>query len=126
MKSLDTRLLRVEVIDLQDDVYYGNLVLESNGNIVNIDSRPSDALALAVRMHVPILVAANIMENAGIIPEQDLQDEPGTMETKDDAPIEPGEDRLSVFEDFLQNLGEEADDEPPADDEEPDVGAPSS
>ena len=61
MKSLDARLLRVEVIDLQDDVFYGNLVLESNGNIINIDSRPSDALALAVRMHVPILVAVEIV-----------------------------------------------------------------
>ena len=124
MKSLDARLLRVEVIDLQDDVFYGNLVLESNGNIINIDSRPSDALALAVRMHVPILVAVEIMENAGIIPEKDLQDEPGSIEKEELPGEEPGEDRLSIFKDFLLNLDDEEDTS--EDDEKPDVGAPSN
>jgi len=124
MKNLGARLLRVEVIDLQDDVFYGNLVLETNGNIINIDSRPSDALALAVRMHVPILVAVEIMETAGIIPERDLQDEPGSIEKKEGSGEEPGENRLSIFEDFLQHLDEEEDTSD--DDEKPDVGAPSN
>lgn len=124
MKNLDARLLRVEVIDLQDDVFYGNLVLEANGNIINVDTRPSDALALAVRMHVPILVAKEIMESAGIIPERDLQEEGEGAEQP--AADEISEDRLSIFEDFLQNLepgdredsSEEEDEE--SDDDSPD------
>ena len=126
MKSLDARLLRVEVIDLQDDVFYGNLVLESNGNIVNIDSRPSDALALAVRMHVPILVAKEIMESAGIVPERDLQEDEEAGAVLSSAGSEPAEDRLSIFEDFLQTLDpDEPQDSSDEEDDEPDENTPS-
>jgi len=47
----------VEVVALRGDVFYGNLVVEVNGELMEIDSRPSDAIALAVRAHVPILSA---------------------------------------------------------------------
>ncbi|TLN00596.1 bifunctional nuclease family protein, partial [bacterium] len=72
LKNLDAQLVRVEVLALRDDVFYGNLVVETNGMTVNIDSRPSDALALAVRTHVPILIALDVMDSAGVIPEQDI------------------------------------------------------
>jgi uncharacterized protein len=120
MKSLDARLLRVEVIDLQDDVFYGNLVLESNGNLINIDSRPSDALALAVRMHVPILVAKEIMDSAGIIPEKDLQGDEEEGDAASPAAGEMSEDRLSIFEDFLQRLDPEDKKDSSEEDEDPD------
>ncbi len=126
LKSLDARLLRVEIIDLQDDVFYGNLVLEVNSNIINIDSRPSDALALAVRMHVPILVAGEILENAGIIPERDIQDDtPSTSETSQPKQKSGGADRLSIFEDFLNNLDTDDTNEPP-DDDKPDDSEPTA
>ena len=100
--TLDARLIRVEVISLRDDTFYGNIVAEVDGRNLNIDSRPSDALALAVRAHVPILVAKDVMDSAGIIPEEDLQDE-GEELAEADLP-EIGSERLSVFEDFLENL----------------------
>ena len=53
LAGLKARLMRVEVTSLREDVYYGNLVIEVNEEIVMVDSRPSDALALAVRYHVP-------------------------------------------------------------------------
>ncbi|MCJ7625544.1 MAG: bifunctional nuclease family protein [Anaerolineaceae bacterium] len=130
MTKLNARLLRVEVVELQDDVFYGNLVIESNGNQINIDSRSSDAFALAVRMHVPILVADEIMESAGIIPERDLQgEEPSSIEFEDSQPAsnqEPaGKNRLSVFEDYLKNLEiDEPPDLPGEDDIEPDEDKP--
>lgn len=130
MTKLNARLLRVEVVALQDDVFYGNLVVESNGNIINIDSRTSDAFALAVRMHVPILVADEIMESAGIIPERDLQgEEPSSFEIKNSQLITDqevvGEDRLSVFEDYLKNLDiDETPDPPDEDNIEPDEDKP--
>ena len=109
INQLDARVLRVEVVALRDDTFYGNIVAEKDGNLLNIDSRPSDALAIAVRAHVPILVARSVMESAGIVPEEDLQDQP-TEQAKPDKPasVEPetevSEDRLSVFQDFLEGL----------------------
>lgn len=122
MKNLDAQLVRVEVLSLREDVFYGNLVVECNGMTLNIDSRPSDALALAVRTHVPILIARDVMDAAGVIPEQEIQ-------SPDSSPAAPseadsgGEDRLSIFEDFLSNI--DMDDlSKPSDDEkdEPDEG----
>jgi len=107
LATFNARLVRVEVVALKDDVFFGNLVVEYNGHLVEIDSRPSDALALAVRAHVPILVAREVMETAGIVPERDLQAPETSAAEPSGAPVEEddlSEERLSVFEDFLQNL----------------------
>lgn len=134
LHNLNARLLRVEVISLREDVYYGNLVIEVGGKIMNIDSRPSDALALAVRAHVPILIAREVMEAAGVTPEQDLEEsglekpsQPPLMPEEDAAqePAEPAsQERLSVFEDFIENLDLDDLSNPPEDDQEPDEGEP--
>lgn len=118
----NARILRVEVSSLKDDTFYGNIVAEVNGHIINIDARPSDALNLAVRAHVPILVARDVMDVAGVIPEKDLQRElPDSLPRQE--PQAPGakeedvsDERLSVFEDFLEKL--EKDDSSQEDDEE--------
>ena len=112
--SLDARVLRVEVVALRDDTFYGNIVAEIDGRTVNIDSRPSDALALAVRTHVPILVTQSVMDTAGIIPEEDMQE---GEEDVLDAP-EAGSERLSVFEDFLESISAEQDDEEDSEEDE--------
>lgn len=104
LAELNARLVRVEVSSLSEDVFFGNLVIETDGKQVNIDSRPSDALALAVRYHVPILVSSDVMESAGISPEKDIQNtapEPGGEIIEETA---ESKNRLSVFEDFLENL----------------------
>ena len=103
--ALDVRMLRVEITNLRDDVFYGNLVLDVNGQIVNIDSRPSDALAIAVRTHVPILVARDVLDKAGIVPEETIASPVDHAETGEESDnIEAKEERLSIFEDFLENL----------------------
>jgi hypothetical protein len=108
--QLNARIVRVEVVALRDDTYFGNIVAEANGRTLEIDSRPSDALAIAVRTHVPILVARSVMDSAGITPEEDLQEEPTTRSSEPAAQAEAaepepeGEDRLSVFQDFLEGL----------------------
>ena len=107
--SFDARLLRVEVVALQEDTFYGNIVAEVDGRTVNIDSRPSDALALAVRAHVPIMVSKTVMDMAGIIPEDDMQEE--GEELGEVEGVESGSERLSVFEDFLENLELDQDEE---------------
>ncbi len=123
LAGLKARLVRVEVSALREDVYYGNLVIEVNEEIVMVDSRPSDALALAVRYHVPILVAAEVLDQASILPETDIQDGIGSEgeETAADISSE-GADRLSVFEDFLEQLDDDEPEMPPADPEPPEEG----
>jgi len=112
IKSMNAEILRVEVVALREETFYGNIVMSINGEIVNIDSRPSDALNLAVRANVPILVAREVMESAGIIPEEDEIDEEEEIEAAAD--MESSEERLSIFEDFLEQL----DSEDPEEDEE--------
>jgi uncharacterized protein len=103
--ALNARILRVEVVALKDDTFYGNIVIEVDGRTMNIDSRPSDALALAVRAHVPIQVAHSIMDMAGITPEEDLREKPTQKPEKTSEPeAESGEERLSIFEDFFEKL----------------------
>lgn len=103
--TLNGRVIRVEVIELKEDIFYGNIVVETNGRTINIDSRPSDALALAVRMRVPIFVSRPIMDAAGIVPEEDLQKRAARKSEKSgQSDAEGGEERLSVFEDFLDKL----------------------
>lgn len=110
-------ILRVEVVALKEEIFYGNVVVEREGQIYDIDSRPSDAIALAVRAHAPILVHRSVMSEAGIVPEKDIQQEPSAAESTSGAAAQaPGldvtdEDRLDVFEDFLKKLGGDKGDE---------------
>ena len=121
LQSLNARVLRVEVVELKGEVFFGNIVVEVNGHNVNIDSRPSDALALAVRTNVPIMVSSEVIDEAGIIPEDDISDQQemtvseestsGALTTKPsgDKMEEDDEERLSIFEDFLDNIDEDDD-----------------
>jgi bifunctional DNase/RNase len=102
---LDARIIRVEVTSLHDDTYYGNIVAEVDGRTLDIDSRPSDAIALAVRAHVPILVSRPILDSVGVTPEEDMQETAQEKGQKvESAASEINEENLSVFEDFLENL----------------------
>jgi uncharacterized protein len=104
--AFHARIKRIEIIKLQNEIFYGNIVAEVDGREVNVDSRPSDAIALSVRAHVPILVHHTVMDEAGIIPEQDIPEEEETPETTEPVPplSEESTERLSVFEDFLEKL----------------------
>ncbi len=103
IQTLNARLLQVEVISLSDDVFYGNLILEVNGQKREVDCRPSDALALAARTHVPVMVSSDVMIQAGITPEEDIsEEEPGKIDEEILQQIE--EQDLDVFEDFLKSF----------------------
>jgi bifunctional DNase/RNase len=114
---LDAHIVRVEVVSLHDDTYYGNIVAEVDGRTLDIDSRPSDAIALAVRAHVPILVSRPILDSVGVTPEEDMQETASDAAQKEGTPpSEISEEHLSVFEDFLENL--DIDDEEKGDQED--------
>lgn len=103
--AFNARIKRIEIVKLQNEIFYGNIVAEVDGREINVDSRPSDAIALSVRAHVPILVHYSVMDEAGIIPEQDIPEEEELSQKAEPAPLsEEGTERLSVFEDFLEKL----------------------
>jgi bifunctional DNase/RNase len=60
--SLGGALERIEVCGLQDGTFYAKLVIAQNGAMVEVDSRPSDAIALAVRVDAPIYVAEEVLQ----------------------------------------------------------------
>jgi hypothetical protein len=67
MDNLECRIKRIEVCDLKDNTFYAKLFLEWNGTEIELDSRPSDAIALALRFSAPIFVEDAIMESAGMV-----------------------------------------------------------
>jgi uncharacterized protein len=91
--ALGGKVLRIEISDLKSDIFYATVVIESRGKTIEIDSRSSDALALAVRAKVPIFVHDEVMGKAAILPESEME-EAG----------EGGEERLSAFKDFVDSL----------------------
>jgi uncharacterized protein len=126
LAELNARITRVEVVSMKEDVFYGSLVIEKDGQIFNIDARPSDSFALAVRAHVPIMMATEVIAAAGIVPSPDLQQEPAETassgeETMQEEPAETKK-RLSIFEDFIQNL--DLDNQENEGDQEPDQDLP--
>jgi len=85
------KVAHITVSDLRNNTFYAQILVDLNGRSVKIDSRPSDAIALAVRANATIFVAEHVMAEASIIPESDI-----TEETDDD--------ELSAFRDFINTL----------------------
>ena len=59
--SLEGKVERIEVCSLHDNTFYAKLVIERDGRVVEVDARPSDAIALAVRLDTPIYVAEEVL-----------------------------------------------------------------
>lgn len=96
---------RILVTDLAQDVFYARIVIDVAGRTVEIDSRPSDAIALAVRTQAPILVDESVMERAGVsLDGEDATegDGPGPDDLERASGVD--EERLSVFRDFINTL----------------------
>ena len=74
LHDLGANVTRVEVNSLSSDVFYARIVMAVDGRVMEIDSRPSDAIALAVRTEAPILVANDVLEKAGVTPESEGED----------------------------------------------------
>jgi uncharacterized protein len=64
--ELDCPLLKIQVTDMRDGTFYARLFLSKQGRILEVDSRPSDALALAVRYEAPIFVRADILREHAV------------------------------------------------------------
>jgi bifunctional DNase/RNase len=109
LDTLNAEVTHVEVVSLNEETYFGNIVISISGTIHNIDSRPSDAMNLAIRMGAPIFVAEEVLDEAGLIPEENLS------EVAPDEELD--NERLSVFENYLDQISPESPEEKPDDDE---------
>lgn len=90
--ELGARIREVVIADLADETFRARIVLEAAGRVLEIDSRPSDALALAVRTGARIFAAEEVLDRAGV--ESDRADDEETVD----------EERLSIFRDFVNSL----------------------
>ena len=74
LEQLDAKCERVSVTELRDNTFYASITVSVNGSEVEIDSRPSDALALAVRVSAPIFAAEDVIEESAIEFEHEVED----------------------------------------------------
>jgi bifunctional DNase/RNase len=95
IRELGVKVSHVLVNELRNDTFFARIVVDVNGKSMEIDSRPSDAIALAVRVGAPIFVAEEVMGQASITPEEDISHEATTAEE--------GE-ALDAFRDFVESL----------------------
>lgn len=98
--ELGGKIVSVIVNDLADDIFYARVVLDAAGRHVEIDSRPSDAIALAVRTKAPIYVAESVLDSAGVT----LQNAVDQEETTARAAGSDEPDNLDVYRDFINSL----------------------
>jgi uncharacterized protein len=103
MDSLGASLTDVFINDLKDGTFYARLSLDSQ----EVDSRPSDAIALAVRYNVPIFVSDKVMDEAGFVPDGDEAEKPTVTpvvpEPEQPSPGKP-KIKLSRLEELHQQL----------------------
>jgi len=120
LDRLGVRVERVVINELTDETYHARIHLERDGVQVEVDARPSDALALAVRAEVPIFAADEVLAQAALAADPDEEAAADDEEGDDDAeagerprrrkaPLEqvgnaPADPRLDMFRDFINSL----------------------
>ena len=107
IEQLSANVSHIYISDLQNDTFYARIMISINGKEMEVDSRPSDAIALAVRAQVPIYAEEQVLEKAGV--QLDNEGKPiGKEETGDNGePVEVSEEEqrsMSAFTDFINSL----------------------
>jgi bifunctional DNase/RNase len=92
---LGAKVSHILVSDLQDDTFYARVIMDRDGERIELDSRPSDAIALAVRVQAPIFVSESVMERAGVVPDEEIDLDGITPEE---------EEQLAPYKDFIEGL----------------------
>ena len=107
VSELGASVTHILINDLRDDTFYARIVLDAMGRHVEVDSRPSDAIALAVRVKCPIFVDERILDNVGVVLDSD-DSTPGERDVPESESLgrssEIDDDRLSVFRDFINSI----------------------
>jgi bifunctional DNase/RNase len=106
--ELGAKVNHIVVSDLSDDTFYAKIVIQHNGTQTEIDSRPSDAIALAVRTESPIYVEDAVIDKVGIQLDEETGKASIPPERQGNAEGQPVNEeelkRLSAFTDFVETL----------------------
>lgn len=100
IEELGAEIEQVAITELRNDTFYAEITLLVDGRRLEVDSRPSDAIALAVRAGVPVYVAESVLAQAAVTPERDLDSGLSIPESEADKDATTPE----VFRDFLEGL----------------------
>src|SRR5437763_10459881 len=101
ISALGAQLERVVISDLADETFFAKLILDQGGRTLEVDARPSDAIALAIRAEVPIFVEDKVFDSAGMTFDAE-EAEAGEKRVREDVPLD--EEKLTVFRQFIENL----------------------
>lgn len=105
IELLGGRVSHIIVSDLANDTFFARIMLEVNGQMVEIDSRPSDAIALAVRTAAPIYADESVLDRAGVVLDEEGQPQSASDLEGAGKPTDPAElERLGAFKDFIEGL----------------------
>jgi bifunctional DNase/RNase len=112
LEALGAKVDRVVISELADETFHARIQFERDGRTVEVDARPSDALALAVRSGVRIFAADTVLEQAalgdGAMGDDVEGAEGSTLEATGENLVDP---RLDVFRDFVNSLDVDAEGE---------------
>jgi uncharacterized protein len=101
ISELGAKIVSIVISDLIEDIFYARIVLDVAGRHVEIDSRPSDAIALSVRTKTPIYVDESVLERAGMT--LDTSEETLLPRAEKNQEPEP-EENLDAYRDFINSL----------------------
>lgn len=101
IEQLGGKLTQVVISELADETFFAKLIVEIATRRVEVDARPSDAIALAIRAKVPIYVEDAVFDQAGLVFENEEGGETETT-TEESTPVD--EEKLSVFKQFIETL----------------------
>ncbi len=123
ISELQGEVVKVTVTELRENTFYANITIVHNGREVDIDSRTSDAIALAVRCDAQIFAADEVVEESGIDFQTEDEEQPGLVTVSSLSDLDPAEFRKFLetvtVEDFLTSLEEpEVEDEEDEDEED--------
>jgi len=106
--ALGASINSIVVSDLKNDTFYAKIIINVDGEQMEVDSRPSDAIALAVRVQAPIYAEEGVLDKAGILLDKEtgkLLSETGETDYVDGKQITEEEmNKLSAFQDFINSL----------------------
>lgn len=101
--ALNVQILHVVIRELKDNTFFANIHLKTDDGVMDIDARPSDSIALALRQDIPIYMEESVLETAGIVlPAEEKE------ENREKDKIEPFEESSKISQDIIKQIPQSA------------------
>jgi bifunctional DNase/RNase len=113
LEQLETEVVKITVTELRENTFFAQITLRQNGQEIEVDSRPSDAIAIAVRAGAKIFATDEVIEESGIVFEgQDEENEQRIARVSALADLDPAEFRRFLDEVTAEDFAQVEEDEP--------------